>query len=118
MHMVLRNAISTMNYLMLLQSTGKEEFPECVIDELKLYTDGLNDLFSRDDNKLMGLKEEIKDIVKEELYEGTYLDVGTPMVKEQIDGFYKENNFEEDPSLQWYFNILDEIEAEQTYEKG
>lgn len=114
MHSILRNAVSTMNYLLLLQATKRENFPECVVDELNLYIEGLNDLLKSNETGIDQLKNEIRDIIKEELFQGTYLDQSSPEeVKNDILTFYENNYAEQYPSALWYADIIDEVVAEK-----
>lgn len=114
MHSVLKNAISTMNYLLLLQATKRENFPECVIDELKFYIEGLNDLLVSKEKGINSLKNEIKEIIKEELNDGTYLDHSSALeVKNDILTFYENNYAEQYPSALWYAELIDEVVAER-----
>ena len=114
MHSILRNAISTMNYLLLLQATQRENFPECVIDEVKLYIEGLNDLLISRETSVDSLKNEVREIVKEELFQGVYLDQSSAQeVKNNILTFYENNYAEQYPSALWYADIIDEVVAEK-----
>lgn len=120
MHVVLENAVSTLNYLLLLQATGEIDFPECVVDELGVYLDGMNQ-FIKDvnDPNIRGsrkvteeLEQDIHHIVVKELSEGTYFQKQTPdEVQQSLENFYNDNDFETDPSLMWYKNAVDDAYA-------
>lgn len=121
MHKVLENAVSTMNYLLLLHATREIKLPECVVDELGMYVDGLNDLISSvnstDDRSPVNeeLEKDIKAIVVKELSHGTYFKKSQCSdVKRDIELFYEENDLETDPSLLWYQNAVND--ASQLYE--
>lgn len=121
MHSVLRNAVSTLNYLLLQQSTEKLSLPECVIDEISLYIDGLNDLLLQNETEpsLQSLTDEIKEIIKKEIEEGLYLDENPDKVKEAIWKFYENcSNSEKNPSLYFYNDIIDEVAIEREFDKA
>lgn len=121
MHSVLRNAVSTLNYLLLQQSTEKLSLPECVIDEISLYIDGLNDLLLQNETEpsLQSLTDEIKEIIRKEIEEGLYLDENPDKVKEAIWKFYENcSNSEKNPSLYFYNDIIDEVAIEREFDKA
>ena len=114
MHVILKNAISTMNYLLLLQATKRESFPECVVNELSMYIDGLNDLLQRDEPECKELKKEIREVVKEELMEGTYFERSSAEeVASDVCAFYEENYADKYPSEVWYSEVIYEAYLER-----
>ena len=122
MHSVLRNAVSTLNFLLLQQSTDRLSLPECVIDEISLYIDGLDDLLLQKETSLslQPLADEIKDIIKKELEEGLYLDESPNNVKAAIQTFYRQNcgEYYKSPSLNLYNSIVDEVVSEREQENS
>ena len=121
MHSVLKNAVSTLNYLLLQQSTERLSLPECVIDEISLYIDGLNDLLFQNETEpsLQSLTDEIKEIVKKEIEDGVYLDETPDNVKEAIRKFYENySNSDKNPSLYFYNSIIDEVAIEREFDKA
>ena len=103
-----------MNYLLLLQATKRENFPECVIDELNQYIEGLNDLLVSKEKGIEQLRSEIKEVIKEELREGAYLDHSSAQaVKNDILTFYENNYADQYPSALWYAELIDEVVEEK-----